>query len=133
MEKAITLSMVLTFLGLMPICKALESPNFNVIHSESDFEIRLYKNSDWMTAPVKDKSFQKATQDGFNRLFQYIQGFATDNNAVVEAKKLAASLSKSKWASLTSNNSYSIVQYNSPFRLIGRQNEVWVDVNGCKM
>lgn len=60
-------------------------------------------------------------------------GFATDSNVVAEAETLVASLSKSKWASLTSKNSYSIVQYNSPFRLIGRQNEVWVDENGCKM
>lgn len=67
-------------------------------------------------------------------------GFARDRNIVKEAEKLALSLSRSPWANSTSSqskNSYSIAQYNSPFRLIGRVNEVWVDImgsegNGCK-
>lgn len=67
-------------------------------------------------------------------------GFARDSNIVKEAEKLAISLSKSPWANSTSSSSdyaYSIAQYNSPFRFIGRVNEVWVDVsgseeNGCK-
>lgn len=60
-------------------------------------------------------------------------GFARDSNIVEEAEKLATSLSKSTWANSTSSASkysYSIAQYNSPFRIIGRVNEVWVEVNG---
>ncbi|KAM7471285.1 hypothetical protein LguiA_009468 [Lonicera macranthoides] len=184
---------------------ALESPAFTVTHSESDFEIRLYRESVWMTAPVKDIiSFQKATRYGFHRLFQYIQGanlnssrvsmakpvlttlvqgagplhssayymcfylpvkfqatpplplpelnlkphlwtsrciatrkfsgFARDSNIVEEVEKLATSLSMSTWANSSSSESkytYSIAQYNSPFRVIGRVNEVWVELNGC--
>lgn len=63
-------------------------------------------------------------------------GFAKDDNIVREAEKLAFSLSKSTWANATSAKSgyaYSIAQYSSPFQLIGRINEVWVDVDasGC--
>ncbi|PRQ24384.1 putative SOUL heme-binding protein [Rosa chinensis] len=59
-------------------------------------------------------------------------GFARDSNIVQEAHKLATRLSRSPWANSTSEESrsaYSIAQYNSPFRLIGCVNEVWVDVN----
>ncbi|XP_021889040.1 heme-binding protein 2-like isoform X2 [Carica papaya] len=55
-------------------CKAIESPQYMVVHSESDFDIRLYWDSTWMSASVRDLSFQKATLYGFHRLFQYIQG-----------------------------------------------------------
>ncbi|GMY14886.1 heme-binding protein 2-like [Fagus crenata] len=209
MENPRTVLLVLCF-GFVGLCNAIESPQYSVVHSESDFEIRLYRNSTWMSAPVKDISFEKATRLGFHRLFQYIQGanlnfsriamtapvltsivpeagplhssayfvrlylpvkfedspplplpelslkpyawdshciavrkfsgFARDSNIVEEAEKLAISLSRSPWANSTSSESsyaYSIAQYNSPFRFIGRVNEVWVDVNasefdGCK-
>lgn len=65
-------------------------------------------------------------------------GFARDSNVVKEAESLSISLSRSPWANLTSKGkyAYSIAQYNSPFRFIGRINEVWVDVgsesDGCQ-
>lgn len=188
----------------------IESPEYTVIHSESDFQIRLYRESAWMSAPSDDISFEKATNFGFHRLFQYIQGanlnwsripmtrpvltsivpnagplhssayfvrfylpvkfqasppvplpelnlqpvrwpshcvavrkfsgFARDSNIVKEAEKLAVSLSRSTWANssdLLGKNAYSIAQYSSPFRIIGRLNEVWADVDesrapGCE-
>ncbi|KAG8378813.1 hypothetical protein BUALT_Bualt07G0023900 [Buddleja alternifolia] len=185
--------------------KALESPQYTIVHSESDFEVRFYRETVWMTAPVNEISFEKATKIGFHRLFQYIEGanlnssrvsmttpvltsivpgagplhssayfvklylpvkfqaspplplpelnlqpdswtshciavrkfsgFARDNNIVKEAEKLAVSLSRSRWANSTSTQSgyaYSIAQYNSPFKFVGRVNEVWVDVGGSE-
>ncbi|XP_048427605.1 heme-binding protein 2-like [Pyrus x bretschneideri] len=54
---------------------AIESPPYRVVHSESEFELRLYKESSWMSALVQDTtSFEKATKDGFHRLYQYIHG-----------------------------------------------------------
>ncbi|KAH0687002.1 hypothetical protein KY284_017555 [Solanum tuberosum] len=158
-----------------------------------------------MATPVNEISFEKATRNGFHRLFQFIQGanlnfsriymtkpvltsivpgagplhssayfvkfylpdkfqadpplpllelnlqpdpwtshciavrkfsgFARDSNIVKEAEKLALSLSRSPWANTTASTSeyaYSIAQYNSPFRIIGRVNEVWVDVTGSR-
>ncbi|KAM0996809.1 hypothetical protein ACFX2C_006769 [Malus domestica] len=199
---ALLLLSIVVLPNFFRVCSAIESPQYSVVHSESDFEIRLYRLTPWMSAPVKDISFEKATKNGFHRLFQYIQGanlnfsriamtapvltsivpgagplhssayfvrfylptkfqstpptplpelnlksytwdshyiavrkfsgFARDTNIVKEAEKLASSLSRSPWANSTSAESsyaYSIAQYNSPFRFIGRVNEVWVDVN----
>ncbi|KAK7389095.1 hypothetical protein VNO78_23927 [Psophocarpus tetragonolobus] len=53
----------------------MESPEYTVVHSESDFEIRLYRNCVWMSAPaLHDISFEKATWNGFHRLFQFTEG-----------------------------------------------------------
>ncbi|KAJ6799469.1 heme-binding protein 2-like [Iris pallida] len=183
----------------------IESPEYSVVHKESEFEIRMYKESSWMSASSVELSFEKATAFGFHRLFQYIQGAnlnwsriamtkpvltsivpdagplhssayliqlylpvkfqaspplplpelnlhpikqvthciavrkfsgkARDSNIVKEAEKLALSLSRSSWANSTDllgKNAYSIAQYNSPFRKIGRVNEVWFDVDGSQ-
>ncbi|KAJ3700952.1 hypothetical protein LUZ61_004657 [Rhynchospora tenuis] len=185
--------------------RAIESPQYTVVHTESEFEIRLYRSTGWMSAPSDKISFEKATKHGFHRLFQYIQGanlnstrlrmtkpvvtsivpgagalhssayyvrfylqtkfqasppvplaeldlvsdkwapccvavrkfsgFARDSNVVKEAEKLALSLSKSSWANSTNfdgTNAYSIAQYDSPFKLFRRVNEVWVDVTGSE-
>jgi hypothetical protein len=66
MEKARSVVVVLCC-GFLYLCNALESPQYTVVHSESDFEIRLYRDSTWMSAPVKDISFDKATKLGFHR------------------------------------------------------------------
>lgn len=47
--------------------KAIESPEYRIVHSESDFEIRHYRESVWMVAPVNEISFEKATRNGFHR------------------------------------------------------------------
>ncbi|KAF3436993.1 hypothetical protein FNV43_RR19746 [Rhamnella rubrinervis] len=199
MAVMVVVGLMICFLGL---CNAIESPQYTVVHTESEFEIRLYRETTWMSAPVREISFKKATRDGFHRLFQYIQGanlnfsrvamtapvltsivpgagpfhssayfvrlylpvkfqadppmplpelnlkpsawdghciairkfsgFAGDDNIVEEAEKLAVSLGRSPWVNSTSSESsyaYSIAQYNSPFRIIGRVNEVWVDID----
>ncbi|XP_008245478.1 PREDICTED: heme-binding protein 2-like [Prunus mume] len=55
--------------------QAIESPQYKVVHSESDFELRQYRESSWMSALVRETtSFEKATKDGFHRLYQYIHG-----------------------------------------------------------
>ncbi|KAM7273781.1 hypothetical protein ACFE04_028445 [Oxalis oulophora] len=210
MEKArrvLLLILFVLFYVLLGLSKALESPEYAVVHTESEFEVRLYTDATWIAAPVTTElSFQKATFLGFRRLFQYIQGanlnwtrlemttpavtsiipeagplhssgyvigfylpakfqddpplalpelnlktyewdshcvavrkfsgFATDDNIVKEAKKLATSLSRSPWANFTISGSeyaYSIAQYDPPFRLIGRVNEIWADVDSSKI
>ncbi|KAL5064617.1 hypothetical protein RYX36_026354 [Vicia faba] len=181
-----------------------ESPPYTVVHTESDFEIRLYQTSVWMSAPVVNTiSFEKATWNGFHRLFQFIQGanlnfsripmtapvlttmvpgagplesqgyyvsfylplkfqadpplplpeldikpydfdghcvavrkfsgFAKDERIVKEAEKLDSSLSRSPWGELKTGRGYSIAQYNSPFRIAKRRNEVWVDVHAPEL
>ncbi|XP_012080016.1 heme-binding protein 2 [Jatropha curcas] len=74
MEKLKRLIAVLTLMYLVVIGNAIESPRYEVVHEESDFEVRLYGESTWMSAPATQISFEKATFNGFHRLFQYIQG-----------------------------------------------------------
>ncbi|KAK9675804.1 hypothetical protein RND81_11G032100 [Saponaria officinalis] len=50
-----------------------ESPTYMTIHTESEFEIRFYRDSAWISAYVDHPSFHQATKFGFHRLFQYIQ------------------------------------------------------------
>eukprot|EP00252_Welwitschia_mirabilis_P018297 TRINITY_DN40666_c0_g1_i1.p1 TRINITY_DN40666_c0_g1~~TRINITY_DN40666_c0_g1_i1.p1 ORF type:complete len:219 (+),score=38.80 TRINITY_DN40666_c0_g1_i1:113-769(+) len=194
-----------TCLLLQASVHSLEKPQYTVIHTESDFEIRLYRDSSWMsTDPLHLLSFEKATRKGFHRLFQYIEGanlnssriamtvpvltrivsgagpfdssgyvvsfylpakfqdsppvplpglhlhadkwdshciavrkflgFARDKNIVSEAESLAISLQNSPWAKSSLQRgedfAYAIAQYNSPFQLIGRVNEVWAIVKG---
>ncbi|KAI9169385.1 hypothetical protein LWI28_011534 [Acer negundo] len=52
----------------------VDSPQYTVIRSESDFEIRLYGESSWVTALVRGNSFLNSTKSGFHRLYQYIHG-----------------------------------------------------------
>ncbi|KAL5222401.1 hypothetical protein ABZP36_027114 [Zizania latifolia] len=184
--------------------RGTETPQYTTVHAESDFEVRRYRDTVWMSAPSDDISFHVATKLGFHRLFQYLMGanlnssrirmttpiltsivpgagplhssayfvrlylpakfqasppvplpelnlhpdrwpshciaarsfsgYARDSNVVEEAEKLALSLSRSPWANSTSypsKTAYSIAQYNNPFRIIGRVNEVWFDVD-CK-
>ncbi|KAE8815939.1 heme-binding protein 2-like [Hordeum vulgare] len=194
---------VLLLLALLsPAARGSESPQYATVHVESDFEVRHYRDTVWMSAPSDDISFHVATKLGFHRLFQYLMGanlnssrirmttpiltsivpgagplhssayfvrlylpvefqasppvplpelnlhpdrwpghcvavrsfsgYARDHNVVEEAEKLAVSLSRSPWGNSTnhpSKSAYSIAQYNSPFRIIGRVNEVWFNVD----
>ncbi|KAE8023505.1 hypothetical protein FH972_009192 [Carpinus fangiana] len=54
---------------------AIESPQYTVVHSEPDLEIRLYVESSWISALARGTtSFDKSTKYGFDRLYQYIHG-----------------------------------------------------------
>ncbi|KVI05667.1 uncharacterized protein LOC112524268 [Cynara cardunculus var. scolymus] len=54
---------------------ATESPPYTVVLSAPDLEIRLYRDSSWISAAVAGgTSFNKSTHDGFHRLYQYVHG-----------------------------------------------------------
>ncbi|KAK7330512.1 hypothetical protein VNO77_24707 [Canavalia gladiata] len=206
MKKERTLTVAVKVMCLVMVCRAMESPQYTVVHTESDFEIRLYRRSVWMSAPALEISFEKATWSGFHRLFQFSQGanlnfsripmtvpvlttmvpgsgplqsqgyyvsfylpvkfqpnpplplpelnikpyeftshciavrkfsgFAKDDRIVKEAQKLATSLSRSPWAdsiSSKTHRAYSIAQYSTPFRIVKRRNEVWVDIDASDL
>ena len=44
-----------------------ESPQYATVHAESDFEVRLYQDTVWMSAPSDHTSFHVATKLGFHR------------------------------------------------------------------
>ncbi|KAG5597490.1 hypothetical protein H5410_038722 [Solanum commersonii] len=67
-----------------PNCQRIECPNYDVIESGKDYEIRRYNSPMWMsTEPIDDISFVSATRTGFLRLFMYIQG-KNDKNEKIE-------------------------------------------------
>ncbi|OAY34500.1 heme-binding protein 2 [Manihot esculenta] len=53
---------------------ATESPKYEVVHLESDYEIRVYGEVPWISALVHGTSFDKSTREGFHRIYQYIHG-----------------------------------------------------------
>nr|CAN78023.1 hypothetical protein VITISV_015519 [Vitis vinifera] len=70
MEKPWLSLMLISILCCLALCKGIESPEFAVIHAESDFEVRLYPESTWMTASARDISFEKSTWNGFHSIFR---------------------------------------------------------------
>ncbi|KAI3765854.1 hypothetical protein L2E82_15900 [Cichorium intybus] len=81
-KRNLSLLAIVNVMCILGLSNAYESPQYTVLHSESEFEIRLYRDSVWMSAPVKEISFRKATRDGFHRLFQYIEGANLNNSRV---------------------------------------------------
>ncbi|KAL2613007.1 hypothetical protein R1flu_024699 [Riccia fluitans] len=77
MEQKILVPLLLVLLSCT-FCAAdfppLETPEYTVLKTGKDFEIRSYKEAVWAVAMVDDFSFVHATQAGFHRLFQYIEG-----------------------------------------------------------
>lgn len=55
-----------------PTCNRIECPNYDLIQSGKDYEIRRYNSSMWMsTAPIDDINLYSATRTGFLRLILY--------------------------------------------------------------
>lgn len=109
-------------------------PGAGPLHSSAYF-VRFYLPTKFQTTPptpLPQLSLEPYTWDSHYIAVRKFSGFARDTNIMQEAEKLATSLSRSPWANSTSEESscaYSIAQYSSPFRVIGRVNEVWVEVN----
>ena len=117
-------------------------PGAGPLHSSAYF-VTLYLPVKFQAAPpipLPELSLKPDSWSSRCIAVRKFSGFARDDNIVQEAEKLSMSLSRSPWAGSTSTKSefaYSIAQYNSPLRLIGRVNEVWVEmdensVDGCK-
>ncbi|CAJ1940179.1 unnamed protein product [Sphenostylis stenocarpa] len=79
METAVVVHFLCYF--FIPICwcsgnivQAIELPKYTLMLSESDFQIRLYNESTWISAHVSGTSFYQSYKTGFQRLYQYIHG-----------------------------------------------------------
>ncbi|KAL6627033.1 hypothetical protein ACP70R_030759 [Stipagrostis hirtigluma subsp. patula] len=73
----VALSLLLLFLLVAlppPAARGAETPQYTTVHAESDFEVRRYRDTVWMSAPSDRSSFHVATKLGFHRLFQYLMG-----------------------------------------------------------
>ncbi|PHT43672.1 hypothetical protein CQW23_17697 [Capsicum baccatum] len=58
-----------------PPCERIECPDYELIESGKDYEIRLYNSAMWMsTPPIDDTSFFSGTTTGFQSLYNYRHG-----------------------------------------------------------
>ncbi|GJN22098.1 hypothetical protein PR202_gb09632 [Eleusine coracana subsp. coracana] len=111
-------------------------PGAGPLHSSAYF-VRLYLPVKFQASPPAPLPEQNLHPDQWPShciAVGSFSGYARDQNIIEEAKKLALSLSRSSWANSTNHpgkTAYSIAQYINPFRVIGRVNEVWFDVD-CK-
>ncbi|GFP79490.1 heme-binding protein 2 [Phtheirospermum japonicum] len=56
-------------------CKTHECPSYTVVHSEKAFEIRSYKEAQWVSGPkIPSDTYKAAAYKGFQILFSYFQG-----------------------------------------------------------
>ena len=85
--------------------------------------------------PLPELHLQTEAWPSYCAAVRRFSGFARDGNVASEAAALAASLAKTPWGNATgaSTNGYSIGQYDSPFRIFGRHNEVWVEIDSCEV
>ncbi|XP_068462872.1 heme-binding-like protein At3g10130, chloroplastic [Phaseolus vulgaris] len=81
--------------------QAIQSPNYTLILSESDFQIRLYNESTWISARVSGTSFDQSYKLGFQRLYQYIHGANSDSSKIAFT---APALTSVPWSSSSSGD-----------------------------
>lgn len=63
---------------LSPAARAAETPQYSMVHKESDFEVRLYRDTVWMSAPSDEISFHVATKLGFHRYAAHPPTYCSD-------------------------------------------------------
>ncbi|CAL5197250.1 unnamed protein product [Lathyrus oleraceus] len=90
---------------------AIESPKYTVIQSESDFQIRLYNESSWISAPSSGtNSFEQSTKIGFHRLYQYIHGANLNSSKLAITAPILTRIP----SPVSSEVGYSVRMYVSP-------------------
>ncbi|KAK7405378.1 hypothetical protein VNO78_06631 [Psophocarpus tetragonolobus] len=138
--------LVVLFLGvegkIPEACQRYECPSYTVTETGNDYEIRSYDSPVWIsTSPINDTSAIRATETGFHRLFLYVSGNNTfkkaikmtspvtsevsnsgGSSSIIQVAALKASLAGTKWSSTP--KSYIVGQYNAPFELYNRVNEI---------
>jgi hypothetical protein len=104
----------------------------------SAFAVRFYVPSDFQeTPPTPFPELDLKVERWGEKCIAVRQfpGFAKDNNVAKEAALLEASLQKTPWGpdatkvdARDGEDAYTIAEYNPPFHIFGRLNEVWVDI-----
>ncbi|XP_030519469.1 heme-binding protein 2-like [Rhodamnia argentea] len=98
-------SMLILFLFLLiiiPCDHAIESPQYTVALLATDFEIRHYRNSTWMSAALQGTSFEKSTQEGFHRLYRFIRGENLNSSEIDMTSPIVTGIAQSSQGSFRS-------------------------------
>ncbi|KAF8016383.1 hypothetical protein BT93_H1784 [Corymbia citriodora subsp. variegata] len=96
------LALSLCLLTIVPSDHAIESPSYTVVLLATDFEIRLYRNSTWLSAPLQGTSFEESTKEGFHRVYQYIHGANLDSAKIDMTAPIVTSIEQSSQGSFKS-------------------------------
>ncbi|XP_030471999.1 uncharacterized protein LOC115689939 [Syzygium oleosum] len=96
------LTLFLCLLVILPSDHAIESPQYAVALLATDFEIRLYRNSIWMSAALQGTSFEKSTTEGFHRLYQFIRGANLNSSEIDMTSPIVTSVAQSSQGSFRS-------------------------------
>ncbi|KAH6806621.1 hypothetical protein C2S51_031452 [Perilla frutescens var. frutescens] len=63
-----------------PNCAKNECPSYTVVHTQKEFEIRSYKDAQWLSSPkIPSISYKPAASKGFLMLLAYIKGENLEN------------------------------------------------------
>jgi len=55
-------------------CRGLECPQFTTTHSSEGYDERQYSESKWASTEIMSMDYDSASSEGFERLFNYIDG-----------------------------------------------------------
>ena len=109
----------------------------------SAFTVRFFVPKEFAKkTPIPDSSLDLNLHKTKARcvLVRTFSGFTSDFNVAEEAASLSLSVQTTSWANVTAvgGEAYSVAEYNSPFELFNRVNEIWVpfkdnvtDANDC--
>ncbi|XP_038052882.1 heme-binding protein 2-like [Patiria miniata] len=63
-------------------CRHLECPKYTMDYQTKDYEKRSYPLSMWVSTTIIGVHYDKASQEGFDKLFSYISGHNSENKKI---------------------------------------------------
>ncbi|MCO5591787.1 hypothetical protein L7F22_045779 [Adiantum nelumboides] len=101
---------------------------------KSSFIVRFYvptADQESPPTPISSLDLQVERWDTMYFAVRQFSGFATDSNIVEEGATLAESVYEAglEVATTTTNEAYYVAQYNSPFQIFGRVNEIFLPIS----
>eukprot|EP00887_Chlorella_sp_A99_P001009 scaffold5.g1009.t1 len=84
-------------------CHSLDCPEYTVLASEPEFEVRVYEKGVWASTDVLSWAYMLAATTGFRRLFAYISGANEQGAKIPMTAPVATSIQASQGPFCRSN------------------------------
>lgn len=88
----VTLSLAASIRDEPSFCHDLDCPKYTVTRKIDGYEERQYEPSKWVGTTIKSNSYSTASRDGFEKLFDYIQGANRDGIKIPMASPVAVKI-----------------------------------------
>ncbi|XP_003383651.1 PREDICTED: heme-binding protein 1-like [Amphimedon queenslandica] len=88
----ITLSLAASIRDEPSFCHGLDCPKYTVTRKIDDYEERQYEPSKWVGTTITSDSYSQATEEGFKKLFDYIEGANKDGIKIPMASPVAVKI-----------------------------------------